>query len=106
MDNNYLLKIGQRIGDERRRHNMTQAELSVACGLTIKTISMLETGRRELKVDSLLKICECLGVSSDYILFGCSLDSDAEYYKEKLSNLKPEISRSIKNLLEALDGAE
>lgn len=103
MDTQDLSKIGHRIADERHRQGMTQSELAVACGLTLKTISMLENGQRELKVDSLMRLCECLQVSADYLLFGITLDSDAMNFKVKIASLDPNVARKLKELLEALD---
>ena len=102
MDNQVLSKIGHRIASERHRLGLTHGELAIECGLTLKTISMLENGQRELKADSLTRLCGCLHVSADYLLFGIAIDSEAIYFKEKLSLLEPNVTQKFKELLEAL----
>ena len=102
MNRNELKEIGKRISKERSNKGMTQSGLGVACNLNLKTISSIENGQREMKVDTLLRICDCLQVSSDYILYGTAPDSDAIYYKKILSKLDPKITRSIKELLESI----
>lgn len=97
-----LREIGNRIADERHKNHMTQGELAIACGLTLKTISMVENGQRELKVDSLLRICEHLNVSADYILHGVSLDSDALRFRDLISGLDSEVAQKAKDLLEVM----
>lgn len=105
MDSKQLLEIGTRIAKERRRLNMTQSELAVKCGLTLKTISLLENGQRELKVDSLARLCTCFNISADYLLFGQTADADAIHLKHQIQALEPDVMQSIKNLIDVLSKA-
>ncbi|MCQ4862737.1 helix-turn-helix domain-containing protein [Pseudoflavonifractor phocaeensis] len=102
MESTALRQIGNRIAELRHKNQMTQSELAIACGLTLKTISMVENGQRELKVDSLLRICEHLNVSADYVLHGVSLDSDALCFRDLIAGLEPEVAQRVKDLLVSL----
>lgn len=102
MDSKQLLEIGNRIANERRRLNMTQGELAIQCGLTLKTISLLENGQRELKVDTLVRLCNCFQISADFLLFGQTADADALRLKQQLQALDPSVMQSIRNLIHLL----
>lgn len=97
-----LLAIGYRIAEERQRLGYTQRDLAVKCNLGLKTISLLENGRRVLQVDTLVKLSECFHKSVDYILFGRSADDDAILISSYLSKIDPQIAEHIIDLLNTL----
>ena len=97
-----LLAVGYRIAEERQRLGYTQRDLAVKCNLGLKTISLLENGRRELKVDTLVKLSKCFGKSVDYMLFGRSADDDAILVSSYLSQIDSQITENIMDLLKGL----
>ena len=77
--------IARRIKEIRESKSMTQFDLSNACGLIQSTISKYETGDIAIDLMSLIKICEGLGCSIDYLL-GRDSDFDTTSIRGKLLN--------------------
>ena len=73
-DNMY--NIGSNIRTARKRADLTQEELSERLGVTPQYLSDLERGLVGTSISTLIKICTELNVSSDFILFGSSRDTD------------------------------
>ena len=51
----------------RKRHNMTQGDLSITLGITRSAISMYEMGIRMPDYDMMKRIAELFNVSMDYL---------------------------------------
>ena len=47
---------------------MTQKQLGEAAGISERTVSYLESGKRECCFDVLIKLADCFDVSVDYLL--------------------------------------
>lgn len=62
--------IGERIKAVRKSHKLTQKQLAARAGTTSCSISCWEEGKRYMSIYYLMHICDALGVSADYILFG------------------------------------
>ena len=65
-----LKEMGQRILERRKQLNMTQETLANLTHLTSQTISYAEMGQKAMRPETMLKICEALGISADYLLRG------------------------------------
>ena len=65
-----LAQMGNRIADRRKELSMTQENLAEAVGLSLQSISCIELGKKGVRPENLIKICEILDVSSDYLLRG------------------------------------
>ena len=74
-DNTY--NIGSNIRTARMRANLTQEKMSEMIGVTPQYLSDLERGLVGTSIPTLIRICTELSVSSDFILFGSSSDSDS-----------------------------
>ena len=57
-----------RLKELRNSRNLSQKELADKLGYKQGTISQWEMGRRSLDIDTLLRLSEFYGVSTDYIL--------------------------------------
>lgn len=66
---NYVL-TGERIKQARKACRYTQAEVAEMINMSSKNFSQLERGMTGISVSTLISLCKCLNVSSDYILFG------------------------------------
>ena len=64
-----------RIAEARELRGWSQAELARRAGTSQQNIQRWESGERELKVPSLIKLCDALGVSMSYLL---GLDSESD----------------------------
>lgn len=80
-------KVGKRIRDCRKQIGMTQEMLAEKSNLTPQFVSYAETGQREIRVGSLLKIAKSLNTSCDFLLTGEKIDKDMLLLSEKISIL-------------------
>lgn len=60
--------FAERIKKLRKEAGITQAELGNICGLSKGTVAMWEVGQREVTFDTLRKLADYFGVTSDYLL--------------------------------------
>ena len=68
----FLIKnntIGKRIAEARINRNITQEHLEELSGLSVSTISRIETGKYMPTIENLLKLSEILDVGLDYFLY-------------------------------------
>lgn len=65
-----LKEIGIRLSLARKRVGYTQEQLGELTGLSIKMISAAENGHKAMRPENIVKICDCLSVSTDYLLKG------------------------------------
>ena len=70
MENTLLNDIGKRLTASRKRAGYTQEQLGELTGLSIKMISAAENGHKAMRPENIIKICECLSISTDYLLKG------------------------------------
>ena len=87
--NGWLLEIGQRITERRKKLGWTQEELAEKADLTPQFVSYAESGKRAMRPENLLKISTALGVSADYLLTGAVIDKDFLLLSDKLRKLSP-----------------
>lgn len=62
------MKLSQRIASMRGYRLMNQSELGKLVGVSKQAISGWERGRRTPSADDLVKLCEVLNCSADYLL--------------------------------------
>lgn len=63
-----LNTIGNRLYALRKRMGMTQAELAEAAGLSDRTYADIERGSVNMRLETLLRICDALYITPDRIL--------------------------------------
>lgn len=66
--------MGARIAALRRRSGLSQAELAQLLQCSASAVGMYEQGRREPASDTLVRLAEVFGVSTDYLLTGKASD--------------------------------
>ena len=84
------VKIGNQIRIARETAGLTQERFAELVSLATKNVSDIERGVVGVSVGSLIRICETLSISSDFILFGNETGNDTHNISERLSNLPPE----------------
>ena len=62
------MKIYKRIRELREDNDLTQKELSAVLGITQRSYSYYETGKRMLPPEIIVALAEYYNVSADYIL--------------------------------------
>ena len=89
-----LGKIGKFIALQRKKKNLTQAELAELLNVTDRAVSKWETGRSMPDSSIMLELCTALGISANDLLSGEVVSM--ENYNEKME----------KNLLDAIKEKE
>ena len=94
MDTNYK-KLGIRIKAVRESKKLTQEQLAEITGLTNNYISNIERNHSKPSIETLLRICNALEVTPDYILME-SIYVSKEYIMDEIANkLKKCTNRDI-----------
>ena len=111
MTNTTKSQIGQRLREKREKAGYTREQLGELCSLSPRFIANIEFGDSTFSLDSLMTVCRVLSCSSDYLLFGSSVDGDA--WAETVSRLqqinvkyRPSVDKVLQGLLETIVTAE
>lgn len=67
---NNKIETGKRIRDFRVRNNLTQAQFAETLDVSTNFISEVETGKKNISLEILCRLCKKYNLSADYILFG------------------------------------
>ncbi len=67
---NTKTEIGRRIRNFRIANNLTQAQLAESLDISTNFVSEVETGKKNISLEILYRICQSYNLSADYILFG------------------------------------
>lgn len=65
-----LKEMGQRMLDRRKQLKLTQEALAKMAHVTPQTVSTAELGTKAMRPETMLKICDALDISTDYLLRG------------------------------------
>ena len=74
--------LGERIGEERLRLHLTQAQLAEAVDISDTYMGAIERGERSLTLDTLVRLVNRLGVTVDYLLADSVSDSDTNIMEQ------------------------
>ncbi len=85
--------IGKRIKELRLEKSLTQEKLAEICNLSISHISLIESGKRNASLDTLIKLGNNLGVTVDKFLKGYQ-KNDLIVYKADFANIFEDCSYS------------
>lgn len=75
-------KLGERIREERKRLNLTQAQLAEAVDISDTYMGAIERGERSLTLDTLVRLVNRLGVTVDYLLSDSVTDTDSNIIEQ------------------------
>lgn len=67
MEMNYE-DLGRRVRECRKKKKMTQEELAEQTGISASFLGHIERGSRVASIETLVALCNALGVKSDYLL--------------------------------------
>jgi len=102
-DNEFLRKMGLRIMIRRKALRMTQEELAEKLGVSTQMISNLELGKKAIRPENLAKVCDVLGLSTDFILTGTNTKTAVDAVAEKLTQLTPEELQIVSGLIDYMN---
>ena len=94
---NLLKDMGKRIFDRRKQLNMTQETLAELAHVTPQTISTAELGQKAMRPETILKVCDALHISTEYLLRGVITETDSSLLMEKISTLTPKQYRHFED---------
>ena len=81
--------IGQRIKEQRIKRKMTQEELAERANVTSGYISLVETARKKISLETLLEVCMALNITLNELLTGNQIPLASDYnadYAEIIAN--------------------
>ena len=89
MSSDLLLQMGQRLIERRKQLRLTQEEIANKADLTIQVVSNSELGKTAIRPENMLKLCEALEISTDYLLTGQIVDKDVFILEQKVRTFTP-----------------
>ena len=98
-------RLGVRIREERKRLNLTQAQLAEDIEISDTYMGAIERGERSLTLDTLVRLVNRLGVTVDYLLADSVLDSDSnimEQFKQIMDGQPMERKQMAINVLRTI----
>ena len=97
-----LKEIGKRINTRRKQLGITQEVLAERMDVSIQMISNLEQGKKAIRPENLIKLCDSLNVSTDYILRGIRAEWENSAFLQKYSSLSQENQELVERLVDNL----
>lgn len=98
-------RLGVRIREERKRLNLTQAQLAEAIDISDTYMGAIERGERSLTLDTLVRLVNRLGVTVDYLLSDSVTDTDSnimEQFKQIIDRQPLERKQMAVNVLRTI----
>lgn len=96
--------LGQRIAMRRKELGLKQSEVNEAAGLSDKYLSNIERATSVPSIDVLMKLCDVLKTSPDYLLLGTTQKvSSEDYIKVFTSRLEKMSPKQMEMLLSFMD---
>lgn len=100
MENTLLKEIGGRMAQSRKRAGYTQERLGELTNLSVKMISAAENGRKAMRPENIIKICECLSISTDYLLKGEEAVLSSLAGKDRIAALTVKQRTALQNIVD------
>lgn len=101
-DATFLMDMGERIAKRRKELNLTQEQLAESINLSLQSISCIELGKKAIRPQNLVNLCNTLNVSTDYILTGKKEVKQLEGVFKRLAVLSESDYAMVENLVEHL----
>ena len=77
-------KIGSRIKELRKTHNMTQEAVADKLDVGVKHISEVERGQSRLSLEKMIQLCAILDCSLDYLVLGKNYAGQEAYIPDTI----------------------
>lgn len=100
MGNTLLIDMGNRLSISRRKAGLTQERLGEMAGLSTKMISPAENGHKAMRPENIVKICDCLAISTDYLLKGTDTTLGFLVEKGRLDSLSAKQRSALEHIVE------
>lgn len=93
-------KMGQKIKMARKEKGFTQEHLAELVGISNRTLNLMEKGKSGMTIETLIKFCNSLGVSPNYML---SYKSDNNRLGDTLEGFTPNQKLIIEEFLSTFE---
>lgn len=93
-------KMGQKIKMARKEKGFTQEYLAELVGISNRTLNLMEKGKSGMTIETLIKFCNSLDVSPNYVL---SYKSDNNKVRDTLECFTPNQKLIIEEFLSAFE---
>lgn len=100
MENTLLIDMGKRLSISRRKAGLTQEQLGEMAGLSTKMISAAENGHKAMRPENIVKICDCLAISTDYLLKGADAVLGSLAGEGRLDSLSAKQRSALEHIVE------
>ena len=96
-----LTKIGNRLYTFRKRLGLTQAEVAEGAELSTRTYADIERGSVNMRIETILKICQVLHITPDEVLTAdnSSVSAQQEELWQRLNQCTPSEKETALKLL-------
>ncbi len=94
------LGMGKRIYDLRKNKGLTRELLSNRTGISSKFLYEIEMKDKGFSAQTLVKLCQALNVTADYILFGREINRYDQELTSTIEKFTPDSIELIKHLME------
>lgn len=93
----FLENIGIRMRKKRKELGYTQEQLAEQMGVTIQMISYAEQGKKAMRPENIVKVCDILSMSADYLLTGNDFNhkNDVTITKGQIELIKSIIDKHL-----------
>lgn len=96
------ISIGNRIRISRENVGLTQEELAEKLNLSAQFISTIERGVAGASLATIIRLCEVLNVSSEWLLRGLKATPDVDHIAAKMSSLSQSQLAAVDRLTDDL----
>ena len=104
------VQIGSRVKAARETMGYTQENLAERVEVSVQYVSDLERGVVGASLSTIIKLCQILHVSSDFLLMGNERENTVDHVTEKFRYISPKqlelVERGICLLLEAFQSGD
>ncbi len=97
--------IGTRLYEVRKKRGLTQAETAEKAEISDKAYAEIERGTVNMRMETLLHICDALGITPDEIFIEDDSAVTAEEIMERLNDCTPRERETALKLLSAYLGS-
>lgn len=101
-DEKLLKEIGQRINLRRKELKLTQEQLAEKMDVSVQMISNLELGKKAVRPENIVKLCNILSVSADYILMGRRSAYEMQNITEDFMRLPSDKQQLVEEVIRAM----
>lgn len=95
-------KIGERIGNQRRKLGFTQQDIYDKMEISQNHYSRIENGHVGISIEKLIQLSNILNISIDYILTGKKFGDKKSDFEEKYNDLSTKQKQFINQQIDCL----